>query len=485
MQRRLSQVAARALTVALAITGCSSGGDSPETVDRVDDLEVHVGTALDAAGEGTLSVTLDPPGAAHIAIHLDGQARIVEIDVAGAVSATLGGTSGAAYGHGTTSGVWLRPAPFADGVLDLDVGEGASQVTIAVRGAPLPEAREERSLVWTDPALLDDPSAIGTARVLGAAAEDGHGGLLLERWFRRFATTLHSERAGPAQLIDEIAALQGSDPEAWDLDALPFKVTGIHNRIDLAHASGGCGELRVSLASTHAVYAPLHLLFLFRQEPAADDIGPDGAIHCLGSARRWSRLSALDGVAFIDAARAWLGDKLIHERFLLAESVELTVSPWEWRQWLPMGGDELDNPPLFQTVATGLLNQPSALRDSFLAFVEKNAAALAAREVELPAAFRQPSARLPPSVPAEPLDLSGIPPGILQAYPALGTAIEIVGCPRCHTEDANFVHTAADRTFSPFYQRELEARAERLDAMGRGSLVPLPPFGPLQALGPR
>ena len=161
--------------------------------------------------------------------------------------------------------------------------------------------------------------------------------------------------------------------------------------------------------------------------------------------------------------------------------MELTVSPWEWRQWRPENG-ALENPPLFQTVATEALNQPGALRDDFLAFVSENAAALAARELSIPPSFRSQSIRVAPSVPREELDLTGLDPAISTAYPDLAHSIEIVGCAACHTEDANFVQTNLDRTFSPFYDRELDARAERLDALNRGEVLQPPPFGPLQPL---
>ena len=303
---------------------------------------------------------------------------------------------------------------------------------------------------------------------------------MLDAWFRRFATTLHSERAGPAQLADELALTHGADPATWDLDALPFKVTGVHNRLDLADRGGGCGELRVSIASTHPTYAPFHMLFLFRQAPGEGDVGPGGAVHCLATARRWARLAALSDDDFVIASSLLLEEVLVHERFLLAESVELTVSPWEWRQWTPSESGELDNPPLFMTVATPMLNEAGPLRDDFLAFVAENAESLASRTTPIPSGFRAQSARVPPSVPAERLDLTGLDPAILAAYPSLAGRIEIVGCPTCHTTDANFVQTNVDRTFSPFYERELDARGARLDAMQTGEPVPVPPFGPLQ-----
>ena len=189
----------------------------------------------------------------------------------------------------------------------------------------------------------------------------------------------------------------------------------------------------------------------------------------------------MDAEAFVAAASALLDDTIRHDHFALAESVELTVSPWEWRQWRPENG-ALENPALFQTIATEALNQPGPLRDEFLAFVTDNAAELAARELLIPASFRGASIRVAPSVPREELDLTGLDPAIPGANPDLAHSIEIVGCAACHTEDANFVQTNLDRTFSPFYDRELDARAERLDALNRGELLALPPFGPLQPL---
>jgi hypothetical protein len=473
---------ARALLVAIAIVGC---GDSPTSPNQSQPLEVHLGEVVDGQGEGsiTLDVPLDDAGA-DVAIHLDGQARVVEID-AGGVTASLDGVPGQAHAEGT----WHRPAPHADGTLVLALDGQAGQapaearVTIHARGAPVPSVDRERALVWIEPAIVEDPSLVGLSRVLAAASDDGHGGVLLDRWFRRFATTAHSERAAPAQLMDELAAALG-EPSSWDLDALPFAVTAVHNRHDLAAGGEGCGELRVSFASTHDIYAPMHLIFLFQQLPAADDLGPDGVLHCLGNARRWARLSTLSDAAFVSAAGAILDEGLTHERFLLAETVELTVSPWEWRQWVSVGVDELDNPPLFQTVATTALNQPGALRDDFLAWVADNADALDARRLVIPASYRAASAQVPPSAPREELDLSGLQPSVADAYPELTRSIEIVGCPRCHTDAANFVHTTPQRTFSDFYDRELDARASRLDALNAGEVVDAPPFGPLQSLEP-
>jgi hypothetical protein len=466
---------ASAFSVCLLAAACGGDGAARQTPPEGEDgpWVVHLGEVVDGAGEGRADLDLVVDGQARVQIALDGAPRIVEVAVAGAdVTAEL---------DGAASGGWFRPRPVdaSEMILDLS-GDGAAQVTVWARGAPVGAALRERSLVWTDPALLDDREAVSVARVLAAASSDGHGGVLLDRWFRRFATTVHSERAAPAQLMDEIAGTQGPDPSQWDLDALPFVVTGVHNRLDLAPREGDCGQLRVSVASTHSVIAPLHMIFLFRQVAAGDDAAPDGDVHCLGAARRWARLAELDDTMFVAAARALIDETLVRERFLLAETVELTVSPWEWRQWTPVGDDELDNPPLFQTVNVPALNAAGALRDDFIAFVTDNAEALSARTLELPSKFRSASAQAPPSVPAEPLDLSAVPAGVLDEYPDLAPSIEMVGCPKCHTDNAEFVQTSVDRKFSPFYDLELEARAKRLDLMNAGDEVPVPPFGPLQ-----
>ncbi len=469
--------------VALAAAACS--GEEAEERDPPDGpVVVHLGEIVDEAGEGAVTIELDPEKPQTIEIHFDGASRVLEVAVDGATAA-LSGLGGEDVGppvEPAGSGAWLRPRAVSADIVVVEPAAGASRAVIAARGGPVPSARRERSLVWTEPSVLDDPTIVGLGRVMAAISEDGHGGVLFDRWFRRFATTLHSERAAPAQLMDEIASTHGADPGQWDLDTLPFKVTGVHNRLDLAPRNGACGELRVSIASTHPIYAPLHLLFLFRQDPQADDVGPTGETHCLGTARRWSRLSSLDGEAFTVAAEAWLDRTLAHDSFLLAESVELTVSPWEWRQWSPVGPDELDNPALFQTVATPLVNQPGPLRDQLLAFVEANAAGLDARTVAIPSQLRAQSARVPPSAPAERLSLEGLPAAVLGAFPKLAERIEIVGCPTCHTTSANFVQTNVDRSFSPFYDAELDARAARLDSMHTGSPVAPPPFGPLQPL---
>lgn len=344
-----------------------------------------------------------------------------------------------------------------------------------------PVVRKERSLFWTDAALLDDGAVVSLAKLLGTVAPDGHGGRMLDQWFRRFATTAHSERALPAQLMDEWAQAFGPDPSGWDLTALPFKVTGIHNRIDLAELSptGHCGELRVSLASTHPIVQPLHLLFLFRQ-PAGEGDVVNGRVGCQGTAQRWAELSSLEGEALRQALRDRFAEGLTRERFLMAETVEMTVSPWEWRQWVFVDASgTLDNPPLFQTADVESLNAPGALREDFLRFVAENAEGLNERRVLLPERFRRPSARVVQGVPRTPLNLEGLSPELFSRFPTLRQQIELVGCPACHTADAEFVQTRPDRTVSPFYEKELLARERHLERLARGEAVQAP-FGPLQ-----
>ncbi len=468
--------------------GGRAGGDGGDDASVALDLE----TATDDDGEGSVEATFTVDGARDVIVDVGPAEGILELAVTHGpgIEATFeGAASTTAIDVGTPpadleavgSGHWLRPRPVGSGASTLHlVGAGEVTVRAFARGAPVPKVRRERSLVWTDGAIVDDPTFVGLARVLAAASDDGHGGVMIDRWFRRFATTAHSERAAPATLMDQIAGEQGDDPSAWDLDALPLRVTAVHNRIDLADKNGDCGEIRVSFGSTDPVVSPLHVLFLFRQTAGDDDVDFAGRKHCLGTARRWARLSALDGDAFVEAARATFDERVVHASFALAESVELTVSPWEWRQWRRVDVDTLDNPPLFQTVATPLLNAPGPLRDAFLEMVAASPETFDTREASIPESFTIPSMQAPPSAPAERLDLGGLDPEILAAYPNLARNIEIVGCPTCHTEHAEFVQTSLDRTFSPFYDAELDARATRLDRLGAGVAEPAPPFGPLQ-----
>lgn len=335
-----------------------------------------------------------------------------------------------------------------------------------------------RSLFWNDAGVLDDKSTVSFAKVMGLAADDGHGGLLLSQWFHRFNTTPHSERALPAQFIDAVTVAQGADPRAWDLGQLPFKVTGIHNRIDLAKLSPGghCGELRVSVSSTDVTLQPFHALFLFRQPLEADDVEPgSGRVTCAGTARRWAELSALDEAAAMAQLRVLLARGLTHQRFLLLETVEFTLAPWEWRQWVPAGDGGVENPPLFQQLDVERLNISGPLRTDFLTWVDQNAAQLDARRLEFPERFRVQSVRVNQGVTRIPLIL----PANL-SFPTLRQQLEIVGCAACHTTDAEFVQTRTDRSVSPFYEKELAARALHLAKLARGE-APSAPFGPLQA----
>ena len=352
-----------------------------------------------------------------------------------------------------------------------------------------------RSLVWTDGALLDDKSVVGLARVANAAAVSmgTNGGSLVDAWLKRFATTAHSERAGPARLAQQLEQTLGADPSTWNLDDAPFKVTGVHNRVDLMgtdeNGTPHCGQLRVSLASTDPILRPFHVLFLFRQPARDGDVDAQGALTCQQTALMWARLSDIDDAHVEDfraAARAILDDSLVGARFLLAETVELTVSPWEWRQWVPVPGGAaaagarvLDNPPLFEQVDVAGVNAPGALRDQFVAFVDENAAALDARTLVIPERFRAPSIRVTQGAAWVPVDLSGVSSSTAAAFPDLRKHLEIVGCAACHTADAEFVQTREDRTFSPFYTKELTARAQLVDDI----LHRVPraiPFGPLQ-----
>jgi hypothetical protein len=312
---------------------------------------------------------------------------------------------------------------------------------------------------------------------MAAISADGHGGALLDRWFRAFAAGPGAGRATFAQFVDEVAAAQGADPTQWNLAVLPFKVTGIHNRVDLANTEH-CGELRVSIASTHATFSPVHLIFLFRQPPRASDVTPDGVVHCRGTARMWARLTALDDAGFRSQAKQLVAESFTRERFLLAESVELSLSPWQWRQWTFDASGAAANPPLFQTIDVDRVNAPGPVRDAFLAAVSANASAIGARTWSVPTMFRSAVAEVQPNSKAPLVSLSGSD----LASPEMARALSMIGCPRCHTDDADFLQTGIDRKVSPFYDRELDARAARLDALGRGERPAAPPFGPLQPL---
>ncbi len=345
-------------------------------------------------------------------------------------------------------------------------------------GLPLAEVVIARSLFWSQPELLDDPAVVSFDKLMATTSVEGHGGHVLAQWFHRFATTAHSERALPAQFLDAVVTTQGSNPGEWNLAALPFTVTGVHNRIDLAQleAGGHCGELRASVSCTDVTLQPFHALFVFRQPLGEGDV-VNGRVTCEGTARRWVELSGLEGQALLTAARARFAAGLTREHFLMIETVEFTLAPWEWRQWVPQADATLQNPPLFQQVDVERLNAPGALRDDFLAWVSANAPALQARAALLPERFRATSVRVTQGVPREPLRLDA---ALDAAFPSLRQQVELVGCAACHTADADFVQTRTDRTVSPFYEKELEARAAHLRRLALGE-APVAPFGPLQA----
>ncbi len=455
------------------------------TVRTPGGLVLIAGMALAACADaGPIVIELPAEGEVRRTFGVDG-AREVRVIAGAPVVVEAWAEGGAIEGAppeqlaAGASASWLAPRA-AGGELAFEVAaEGEVELTVWARGAPPPASVvRERSLAWLDGALLDEPGLVTMARVMAAIAGDGHGGRLLERWFQAFAAGPGAGRAAFAQLLGELAAAQGPDPAAWDLAALPFRATGIHNRVDLARGED-CGELRASFASTHATFAPVHLIFLFRQRPEPDDVTPDGAIHCRGTARRWAQLTAAGDAAFRAAARELLERSLARDRFVMAESVELTISPWQWRQWVPDGAGGLANPALFQTVDVERVNAPGPARDAFLAAVAADAAQIDARTWEVPAAFRAPIAEVQPNAVAPLVDLSPLG-GVLAAYPELPRSLGMIGCPRCHTDDADFVQTGPDRRPSPFYDKELDARARRLEASAAGAWPPAPPFGPLQ-----
>ena len=376
----------------------------------------------------------------------------------------------------------LGPGPHTIVVTNPDPVPLGLTLELRDHGAPPQPSARERSLVWTQPALVDAPQACGLACILAAVADDGHGGRLLQQWFGRFATTPFSERLGPQQMLGEFAATQPGPPETWDLSALPFLVTAVHSRLDLGNGER-CGELRVSLASTHPIYRPFHLIFLFAHPPVPEDISPGGVLHCTATALRMARLGELAEPDFFAAAAAVRDERIRPENFLAVETVEFTISPWEWRQWFFTANDDpqlpriLDNRPLFQTVDIPRMNLAGPDRDAFLAWVGDNADAIDQRRILIPEPFRSPAARLNQGVPWQPLQLT---PELEEGRPDLRRNLEIVGCPACHATDAEFVQTLPNRSFSHFYDRELDARAAHLDALARGAALPSP-FGPLQA----
>lgn len=393
----------------------------------------------------------------------------------GVPSGQDGGSGGGAGGAGGSGG--------ASGGAGGSGGSGGGGDAYAV-----PTVVTAKSLFWNDAAYLDDTTVISFAKLMAAASSDNHGGKLLERWFYRFGTTVHSERLLPAQFIDQVKLAQGSDPAQWNLALLPFKVTGIHNRIDLMKLGPGghCGEFRASAASTDVTLQPFHALFIFQQPAGVGDTDANGDVHCLATARAWADLSKLDGAELSTALKAAFARSLAADRFVLAETVEFTLSPWEWRQWVKAADGTgalpyvLENPPLFQQVDVEGLNLAGARRDGFLQWVEANAASIDARTMAIPDVYRAQSVRVVQGVPRTPISLAGLNATVAAQYPQLRQKLELVGCAACHTADADFVQTRPDRTVSPFYEKELLARERHLEKIA-GGLRPTAPFGPLQA----
>lgn len=366
-----------------------------------------------------------------------------------------------------------------DAGVEVDAGTTDAGVPITVR--------VQASLFWSDAGLVDDPNVVSFAKLMRLASHDDHGGRLLSDWFHRFSTTAHSERALPTQFIDEVTRVQGADASRWDLSRLPFVITGVHNRIDLANLEPGghCGEFRVSAASTDPTLQPFHMLFLFRQPLEADDVVA-GRVTCEGTARQWSQLSTLTGAALDQALRQRFAEFLTPQRFLLIETVEQSLSPWEWRQWVKTTSTSglpyvFDNPPLFQQLDIERLNQQGALRTAFLSWLSTNADAAESRRLAIPEMFGPQSIRAAVGVPRQPLSLTGLDAQVLAQHPTMRQQLELIGCAACHTTDADFVQTRADRTISPFYAKELDARARHLERLSAGE-APRAPFGPLQPM---
>jgi hypothetical protein len=488
--------AAAGLLSAIAWLGCD-GGDGPVPPGGPD-------ASVDApAGGETQTWALGAPRA-------DGAPLVSELEVLAPATVTLAGLPDGEHlvrvetieleGAPSVSAPWIVPtdvvpggflarsrrvsAPLEPIAIDGPAGSRV-RLVLTIRAVP-PDADIDRSLTWTDPAIVDDPAIVGPARVLAAWSDDGHGGLLLDRFLRTFGVTAHSERPALVELADAFARDFGADPASWDLDALPLRVTAVHNRIDLRN-DAHCGELRVSFNVTDSEFPFVHFLFLFAQS-RTDDVSELGIRHCEETAFRWAWLVSAPAGDFVETARGILGASLVRERFLLAESLERTVGTWEWRQWSPVDNADpatrdllprvLENPRLFQTLDVAAINGPGALRDDFLAWLAANADAAEARTIAVPERFAPLSARATEGVLSPELDLSGADPAVLARAEALVTALDRVGCPGCHARSETFVQTSPDRAFSPFYMDELVARRAALDAF-RDASTATPPFGAL------
>ena len=487
---------ARCALLVAGIVGCSGA----DPVDVTTDASV---TDAGVGEDGTVTWTLGAPptdGSALVSsIEVDAPARVVLEDLA-AREQLVRLEAIELAGSATVTAPWIVPTDVVPGgflarsrrvagplsPIAIDGEPGARvRLVLALRALP-PDADVAHSLTWTDPAVVDDPSIVGAARVLGAWSDDGHGGLLLDRFLRTFGVTAHSERPALVELADALAADFGADPAGWDLDALPLRVTAVHNRIDLRN-DAHCGELRVSFTVTDPSFPFVHFLFLFAQG-RADDVSELGIRHCEETAFTWAGLASVPAADFPGAARAILDASLVRARFLLAESLERTVGTWEWRQWSPIDNADpatrdllphvLSNPRLFQTIDVAAVNAEGALRDDFLAWLRDNADGVASRRIAIPDRFAPLSARATEGVPRAALDLSGADPALAPRIEELEAALDRVGCPGCHARSPTFVQTSPDRVFSEFYTDELEARRAALDGFREASIAE-PPFGAL------
>ena len=84
-------------------------------------------------------------------------------------------------------------------------------------------------------------------------------------------------------------------------------------------------------------------------------------------------------------------------------------------------------------------------------------------------------------VPWRPLQLD-LDDALVAALAQLRQHVEMIGYAAYHTADADFVQTREDRTVSHFYDVELRARRDRLQALVTNQPMVTPPFGPLQTV---
>jgi len=355
---------------------------------------------------------------------------------------------------------------------------------------------EDHSLEWLPGnQVIDTTSLVGFKRMMGLISEDGHGGRLLEQWLSSFDPAGGPSRPGPAALLSQIQADQGTDPAQWDMDLVPFAISSVQNRIDLRDDATSCGTVRVVLTSTGDFENALHLNFLFKQVPVPLDYTPAGTLSCAFTALRWVRLSA-GGATWLDSLYLQLEASLRRANFLHIQSSEKigAETDYEFREWVLATNTDtataaqlpnlLVSRPMFQAVDTERLNLAGPDRDAFIAFVTSNAESLAARTAVIPEAFLAVATRAD-GLTWVPLDLTGVPTTTLDALPQLRQQIEIVGCNGCHTSNSGtlLVHSRSsggNRAHSPFMGAELSAREQALLDLAV-SVPQSQNYGPLQA----